>query len=318
MRKNDFDHAIQDYDNAIRLNPNDAPVCAARGNAYFYRGDYDRAIQGYDDAIRLDPNDPRAYDGLGAAYFIKGDRDRAIQDFSEAIRLDPNDAIAYSSRGVVYVDIGDRDHAVRDFDDAIRADPKYAIAHYNRGNAYFDIGDYGHAIREYGDAIRLNPNFAEPYYNRGDANLFQSNLTAAISDYEHVISSEPSSSMIGYAALMLHVAMKQQGRDDAQQLAPVVQAADLSKWPGPLLRLYLGQVTADEVMAVAANAGTNTQKEDCEANYFSGEDALMHNQPTTALTRFKAARDGCPKGNIGYDESLAELRRLGAQPAPAK
>jgi tetratricopeptide (TPR) repeat protein len=30
MRKGDYDHAIQDYDDAIRLNPNDAPVCAAR------------------------------------------------------------------------------------------------------------------------------------------------------------------------------------------------------------------------------------------------------------------------------------------------
>jgi hypothetical protein len=50
----------------------------------------------------------------------------------------------------------------------------------------------------------------------------------------------------------------------------------------------------------------------CEANYFTGEDALLKNQQTTALERFTAARDSCPKRNIGYAEALAELRRIGA------
>jgi tetratricopeptide (TPR) repeat protein len=318
MRKSDYDRAIQDYDDAIRLNPNDASAYDDRGNAYFYKGDYDRAIQNYDDAIRLNPNDASAYTGRGGANFVKGERDRAIQDFNEAIRLNPNDAIAYSSRGVVYIDIGDHDRAVKDFNDAVRLNPKYSLAYHNRGNSHIDMGEYSDAIKDFNEEIRLNPNFADAYYNRGDAYLFQSNLTAATEDYEHVISAMPTSNMTVYAALMLHVTMKQQGRDDAQQLAPVAQAADLSKWPGPLLKLYLGQMSADEVMAVAANAGINSQKEVCEANYFSGEDALLHNQPTTALARFKAARDGCPKGNIGYDEALAELRRLSTQDAPAK
>ena len=53
---------------------------------------------------------------------------------------------------------------------------------------------------------------------------------------------------------MLHVALKRQGHDDAQQLASVAAAADLSKWPGPVLKLDLGQMTADEVMVAAANA----------------------------------------------------------------
>lgn len=318
MRKSDYDHAIQDYDDAIRLNPNDAPAYNDRGSGYFYKGDYDRAIQNYDDAIRLNPNDATAYTGRGGAYFVKGDRDRAIQDFNEAIRLNPNYAVAYSSRGVVYIDMGDHDRAIRDFDDAIRASPKYAYAYYNRGNAYIDMGDYGHAIKDLNEAIHLNPNFADAYFNRGDAYFFQPDLTAAIADYEHVIAAEPSASMAVYAALMLHVAMQREGRNDAQQLAPVAQAADLSKWPGPLMKLDLGQVAADEVMAAAANAGESMQKQVCEANYFTGEDALSHNQLTMAVKRFKAARDGCPKGNIGYDEALAELRQLSAPALPAK
>ena len=119
---------------------------------------------------------------------------------------------------------------------------------------------------------------------------------------------------------MLHVIMKRHGHDDAQPLARVAAAADLSKWPGPVLELDLGQMTAGEVMMAAASPGTDRQKKWrlCEANYFTGEDALLHHQRTTALARLKAARDGCPKGDTDYAAALAELKRLGASAAPTK
>src|SRR5262249_47557919 len=62
---------------------------AFRGLAYIKTGDYDRAIRDYDEAIRLDPKFVRAYEERGAAYSWKGDYDRAIRDYDEAIRLDP-------------------------------------------------------------------------------------------------------------------------------------------------------------------------------------------------------------------------------------
>ena len=45
--------------------------------------------------------------------------------------------------------------------------------------------------------------------------------------------------------------MKRQDKDDAQQFARVAAGADLSKWPGLVLKLDLGQVTANEVMVAA-------------------------------------------------------------------
>jgi hypothetical protein len=113
--------------------------------------------------------------------------------------------------------------------------------------------------------------------------------------------------------------MKREGRDDAQQLARVAAAANLSKWPGPVLKLDLGQMTANEVMAAAASGVSAWQKwQVCEANYFTGEDALLHHQQTTALARLKAARDGCPKGETVYAAALVELEGLGASAAPRK
>ena len=73
-----------------------------RGNAYAGKQDYDRAIQDFDQVIRLDPNNAIAFGNRGIVYLIKQDYDRAIQDFDQAIRLDPNYAAAIHNRDIAY------------------------------------------------------------------------------------------------------------------------------------------------------------------------------------------------------------------------
>jgi lipoprotein NlpI len=232
--------------------------------------------------------------------------------------LDPNHERAYYDRGEVYIDKDDYDRAIQDFDEAIHLNSNDAKAYNNRGVAYQKKGDYSRAIQDYDQAIRLNANYTIAYSSRGYAYFAQSNSNAAIADFVHTVATEPSSSAAVYAVLMLHVIMKRQGHDDAQQLARVAAAADLSKWPGPVLKLDLGHMTADEVMMAAASPDSDRQSRVCQANYFTGEDALLHHQRMTALERFKAARDGCPKSDLDYAAALAELKRLGASTASAK
>ncbi len=304
-----------------RLLPNErlSALYYNRGNAYRRKSNYDQAIQDYDEAVRLTPTDADVYYGRGSAYRDKGDYDHAIQDFNEAIRLNPKDEGSYYGRGLAYFDKEDYDPAIQDFSDASHLNPNDTWAYYGRGSAYYDKGDYDQAIQNYNEAIRLDPKFALAYKRRGDAYFAKSNLTAAIADFEHAISTAPSSNNAVFAALMLHVIMKRQGRDDAQQLARAAAAADLSKWPGPMLKLDMGQMTADEVMKSAASPVSYLQKwHVCDANYFTGEDALFHHQRATALARLMAARDGCPKGAAAYGAAMAELKRQGAMAAPAK
>src|ERR1700683_3224373 len=51
-----------------------------RGTAYNDKREYDRAIQDYDQAIRLNPNYAEALSNRGTAYNDKREYDRAIQD----------------------------------------------------------------------------------------------------------------------------------------------------------------------------------------------------------------------------------------------
>src|SRR6266704_3820157 len=77
-----------------------------RGNAYEAKGQYDLAIQDFDAAIKRNPNDGAAFYSRGSSYFAKGQTDSAIQDFDRAIKLYPNDALALNNRGEVYREMG--------------------------------------------------------------------------------------------------------------------------------------------------------------------------------------------------------------------
>ena len=54
--------------------------------------EYDKAIADFSEAIRLDPKSATAYDRRAGAYEAKGNYDQAIADFTEAIRFDPRSA----------------------------------------------------------------------------------------------------------------------------------------------------------------------------------------------------------------------------------
>jgi tetratricopeptide (TPR) repeat protein len=97
-----------------------ARAFSSRGLAYARKGQYDRAIEDLDQAIRFDPNDAFAFRNRGTSYARKGQYDHAIEDLDQAIRLNPNDAVAFSNRGLSYSGKGQYDHAIEDLDQTIR------------------------------------------------------------------------------------------------------------------------------------------------------------------------------------------------------
>ncbi len=64
--------------------------------------EFDKALSDYNEAIKIDPRYAQAYYNRGLVQMEKKDYDKAIADFSEAIRLDPRDPSGYSNRAAAY------------------------------------------------------------------------------------------------------------------------------------------------------------------------------------------------------------------------
>ena len=73
------------------------------------------AIQQYDEIISMDGQDAAAYNNRGWAYSSLGQQQRAVADYSQALQLAPNLAIAYYNRGLAYDALTQVERAGLDF-----------------------------------------------------------------------------------------------------------------------------------------------------------------------------------------------------------
>ena len=94
-----FDLILELCDRALAIEPSLAGAHAVRGNVAMTRGDYRAALDDYERAIELDPDDPRAHHWLALLYSDSGHLDRAERAIGEALRLEPENANAQGWRG---------------------------------------------------------------------------------------------------------------------------------------------------------------------------------------------------------------------------
>ena len=278
-----------------------------RGNAHTFNAEYDQAIADYNQSIQLDPKHALAYNGRGYVYSVKKDYDRAIADFTKAIDLDPRIALAYNNRGNAYRNTDDYDRAMADFTEAIQIDPNFARAYNNRGSVYAAKNDYDRAIADYNKAIQLDPKFALAYSNRGLANLYAGALPKALADFDQASELTPKD---GFTALWLDIASKRSNLPS--RLAAATTQIDMTKWPAPIIRLYLSQLTPEAVFAAADDPDPILRREKvCAVSFFIGELALQEGKKDDAARLFRAALTGCPRGFVEVRAAGAELEALG-------
>jgi len=99
FEKGEFDAAIRDFDEVIKLEPTNALAFAGRGTAWFRKKEYEKAIKDLDEAVRLVPEPVPALHALrGAALYMKKDYARAVKDLDRAIELNAKEIEALNSR----------------------------------------------------------------------------------------------------------------------------------------------------------------------------------------------------------------------------
>ncbi len=74
-----------------------------RAFAWGHKNEYDKAIADYNEVIRLDPKNDAAYTFRAFAWDQKKEYEKAIADYNEVIRLDPKNAAAYNSLASIWV-----------------------------------------------------------------------------------------------------------------------------------------------------------------------------------------------------------------------
>ncbi len=103
MDKREYAQAMSDFNEAIRLMPNNYLWYVGRGILYDTLKDFDHAVADFNSSIRLNPRPPDAYYYRGLAREHHGDIDNAISDYRESVARDrffrpPQDRLAELSQ----------------------------------------------------------------------------------------------------------------------------------------------------------------------------------------------------------------------------
>ena len=337
----EYDKAFADYSKVIELKPTEAKPLVTRGEAYKTAGKYDLAIADYNAAIALDPKYADAYTDRGSVYRLQGDYAKAMADFEQALVIDPNNAAAYANRGAIYDDQKKYDIALDQFTKAIKLDSKLEFAFKGRGNVFKHKGKYEQAIADYDQAIALKPEDASAHVNRGLVNNLRQEYDRALRDFDiavkldytmakartgraqalfnsgyfidsakdfaRALELEPNDP---YTVLRLYDARGRMGKLSDAELKKNAARLDLSKWPGPVIKYYMGKMSLGHLRA-AANKAYREDKdaEHCIVEFYVGEYIIVHNNRAGKKNLAKA-RNICPKTSFEWRAAHTELDRL--------
>lgn len=133
-----------------------------QGSAHYQKQDYDQALLDFTEALKIDPKHTKAYLDRGHIYFIKGDYQHAIDDFSKAIEIAPLNAQLWLSRGSAYAALNQFHSAISDYSRGIEISPNSYSIYIQRAKVHEMTGDPPKAISDYTTAIKLNPSYAHP------------------------------------------------------------------------------------------------------------------------------------------------------------
>jgi len=216
--------AIQQYERALQLNPDDVGVLCNLGLALATQGKPAEAIQQYERALQLKPDDFVAHNGLGVALAGQGKLAEAIQQFERALPLKPDDARVYFNLAVALANQGKLLEAIPQYERALQLKPDYADAHFYLGNALAGQGKLAEAIQHYERVLQLEPDHVEAHCNLGVALAAQGKLAEAIQHFERALQLKPD---FAVAHNYLGIALASQGKS-AEAMEQFQEALDLA------------------------------------------------------------------------------------------
>jgi len=202
-----YDLALADYDEAIRLKPNNPEALNSRARLYFNKGGSENlqlAAKDYNAAItkklqesqgpERDKSLGEYYINLGATYAMLGDRKSAIEEFNRGLTLKPNHETGYLNRSVIYNQLGDYPNALKDIETYFKYNPYNADLWYESARLKRAMSRLPEAVQDYSEAIRLNGNKGVFYYERSRTQKQLNQIEAAKADLNKAI-------QLGYAKI---------------------------------------------------------------------------------------------------------------------
>jgi tetratricopeptide (TPR) repeat protein len=196
-----FTQAIDVYNEAIRLEPQNSILYIDIARAQVFAGRYDEALVNASNALLLNPDNATAYAVRAWALTRKGSLDEADAVIQEALRLDPNNGVAHAYYAILLGNMFEQNagpyadpitDAITESNTAIALAPDELEACWARGYILYITGNAELAIQQYLAAIEINPNISQIHLELGLAYRSLDLTDQALQEYNLANTLNPS------------------------------------------------------------------------------------------------------------------------------
>lgn len=228
--------ALDWFDRAQRINPDDAPLNVLHGQALLNEGRPIEAAKRFENALVADPANSHAALGLAQICLARNDLACSNQQLLQAIAGNPQHGEAYGLLAEVYRRLGNPEAAEKarqkatEFPGQTRVhNPAYwavieegvsAAWYQERGRTYLKSGNYPRAEAEFRSVLQLRPN-AEDHNNLGIVLHNLKKYDEAIIQYRSAMSINP-----GNPELFMNLANAHAAKGENQRAVNMLRRAD--------------------------------------------------------------------------------------------
>jgi tetratricopeptide (TPR) repeat protein len=242
---------------ALQVDPNSVGALSQLAEIRRDQGDLDDAVRLFREAIGIQGGMPFLYIGLGDVQQRAGRMEEALASFRSALELDPDSQKAHYNLGVTLANLGRVDEAIAEYEKALAMGENTAEAassHNNLGAIYLDRGELDKAAQRFERAVALAPGHLESKYNLALIYQEQGKLDESVTLLETAAQLQPNHELVN---LRLGLAYIDQGRaEDAYRSLLLVRRLYPQNWVAPLYlaALHAGSEQPDQARPLLAEA----------------------------------------------------------------
>ena len=164
-----------------------------KGRCLYNLERYDEALESFDRAIDLDPNDKLAWVRRGDLLHNNLQRsEEALVSFDRAIELDANSQNIWLERGYVLNVLKRYEEALVSFDRALKFDDNSRYIEFLRGNALYNLKRYDEALASYDRVLEPDDNIQYIWFLRGNVLNQLKRYEEALAAYDRASELDPN------------------------------------------------------------------------------------------------------------------------------
>ncbi len=160
------------------------------GRSFSYQEETDKAIEAFEKAINLNPNNINVWIYFGKFYEENEQYDKAIEIYGKALSYHPNNFEILENLGIVYYMIEDYENAINSLAKSSDLDPDIFLTWFYLGKSYYKTENYKKAAKAFQNCTEIYPVDFESIYFLGLTQKLLRNYSMAIEAFNNALDLE--------------------------------------------------------------------------------------------------------------------------------